>query len=163
MHEICSNMQYQICRNIHKKENMKYAIYVHNKHKYDKICKTKICTYMQKYHMHKYAQKGTKMQNQTCINMHFQNMHKYVFNFSVLKYALYAEICIRINMPLLVYANLNVHKYAQNVHKYANICSDPISISPALHSYSQNMQKYSRYVIMKVLCKICKNMHSPLC
>ena len=34
-------------------------------------------------------------------------------------------------MPL--YANLNMHKYAQNMHEYAKICSDPISISP-MHS-----------------------------
>ena len=56
-------------------------------------------------------------------------------------------------------------KYAKNMQKYAKICSDPISISP-VHSYAlyaQNMQKYARYVSMKAICNICKNMHSPLC
>ena len=57
----------------------------------------------------------TNMQNQICINMQFQNMHKYMFY--MLKYTLYARICIRINMPL--YANLNMHKYAKNMQKYA--------------------------------------------
>ena len=47
--------------------------------------------------------------------MQFQNMHKYMFY--MLKYELYVRICIRINMPL--YANLNMHKYAQNMQKYA--------------------------------------------
>ena len=60
-----------------------------------------------------------------CINMHFQNMHEYVFYMH--KYVLHAEICIRINMPL--YAKSNIHKYAQIMHKYTQICSDPISIS----------------------------------
>ena len=58
-------------------------------------------------------------------------------------------------MPL--YANLNMHKYAQNMLKYAKICSDPISISP-MHSYAMiiimhvyacicmYMQKYAKYV-----------------
>ena len=56
--------------------------------------------------MHKYVQ---NMQNRICINMHFQNnMHKY---------ALYAEICIRINMP--IYANLNMHKTCKNMQNYA--------------------------------------------
>ena len=77
------------------------------------------------------------------------------------KYALYAGICIRINMPL--YANLNMHKYAQNMQiKKQKICSDPISISP-MHSYAFVCTKYAN------ICKICKheiyvqNMHSPLC
>ena len=48
------------------------AIYLHNKPKYAKICKNKICTCMQKYHVHKDAQ-----------NMHKYakpNMHKYEFS-----------------------------------------------------------------------------------
>ena len=51
------------------------------------------------------------------------NMHKYAFlKYAYLcvyvhKYALYAQICTRINLPL--YANLNMHKYAQNMQKYA--------------------------------------------
>ena len=46
------------------------------------------------------------MQNQICINMHFQNIHKYVF--CMHKYVSYVGICISINMPL--YANLNMQK-----------------------------------------------------
>ena len=61
MHKICSNMQYKICKNVHKQANTRYAINVHNKHKYAKICKNKICTYMQKYHMRKYAQNMHKI------------------------------------------------------------------------------------------------------
>ena len=53
-----------------------------------------------------------------------------------------------INMPL--YANLNMHKYVQNMHIYAKICSDPISISP-MHSYAFICTKYAK------LCKICKH------
>ena len=64
MHEICNNMQYQISWNMHKYSN---ALSVHNKLKFAKICKTKICTYMQTYHMNKYAQ------------IRKQNMHKYAF------------------------------------------------------------------------------------
>ena len=41
------------------------------KTKYAHICKNAICI-----NMHKIC---TNMQFQTCINMHFQNMHKYVF------------------------------------------------------------------------------------
>ena len=43
---MCSNMQYQICRKMHKQANKKYALYVHNKHKYPNICKNKISAYM---------------------------------------------------------------------------------------------------------------------
>ena len=32
-----------------------------------------------------------------------------------------------------------------------------------MHLYALNMQKYARYVSMKGICKICKNMHSLLC
>ena len=66
-------MQYQICKKYAQTANKKDAIYVHNKPKYPKIC-----SYMQKYQMQKYA-KCTNMQNQICTNMHFQNMHKYAF------------------------------------------------------------------------------------
>ena len=73
MHKICSpNMQeyeeYALA-------NKKFATYVHNKLKYAEICKNKICTYMQTFHMHKYA----------------QNMHKYA------KLNIY-HICNIINM-----------------------------------------------------------------
>ena len=79
--------------------------------------------------------------------MHFHNMHKYVLYMH--KYALYAGICIRINMPL--YANLNMHKYAQNMQiKKQKICSDPISISP-MHSYAFVCTKYAK------ICQICKH------
>ena len=79
---ICTIMQYTICRNMHKQANKRYAIYVHNKHKYAKICKNKICTYTQKYHMHKYAQNMHKYAN--------PNMHKYAFSKYALKCVLYA-------------------------------------------------------------------------
>ena len=52
------------------------------------------------------------------------------------------------------------------MQKYAKICSDPISISP-MHSYAFLCTKYAKkiakYVSMKIICNICKNMHSPLC
>ena len=101
LHEICSNVQYTICKNMHKYANKKYAIYVHIKLKYAEIYKNKISKYMQTYHMHKYAQNVHKYANQICTNMHFQNMHKYVFYLH--NYALYAWICRGVNMPL--YAN----------------------------------------------------------
>ena len=63
------------------------------KTKYEHICKNTICL-----NMHKIC---TNTQNYICINMHFQNMHNYVFYKH--KYALYAGMCIRVNMPL--YAN----------------------------------------------------------
>ena len=37
------------------------------------------------------------------------------------KYALYAQMYIKLNMPL--YANLKMQKYAQNMRKYANVCT----------------------------------------
>ena len=43
-----------------------------------------------------------------------------------------------------------MHKFAQNMHKYAKICSDPISISP-MHSYAFICTKYAK------ICKICKH------
>ena len=66
--------------------------------------------------------------------MHFQNMHKYVF------------ICTNMHDMLnlqLKYAQgkichlckFNIHKYAQNMQKYAKICSDPTSIS-SMHLYA---------------------------
>ena len=68
--------------------------------------------------------------------------------FQNFKNELYAEICTRINMPL--YTNLNMHKYAKNMQKYAKICSEPISISP-IHSYAFICTKYAK------ICKICKH------
>ena len=41
-----------------------------------------------------------------------------------------------------------IHKYAQNMHKYAKLCSDTISISP-MHSYAFICTKYAK------ICKIC--------
>ena len=64
-----------------------------------------------------------------------------LIQFYMHKYALYAGICIRINMPL--YANLNMNKNAQNMHKYAKIFSDPISISP-MHSYAFTCTKNAK-------------------
>jgi len=70
---------------MHNQANKKYAIYVNNKHKCEKICKNKICTYMQEYHMHKYA----------------QNMHKYA------------------KPKMHKYAKPYMHKYVLYMHKYA--------------------------------------------
>ena len=53
-------------------------------------------------------------------------------------------------MPVYASANLNMHKYALNMQKYAKICSDPISISPK-HSYAFICTKYAK------ICKICKH------
>ena len=72
MQEICSNMQNQICMIQHEyveKSKKKYAIYVHNKLNYAKICTNKIRKYMQIYHEHKYAQ--------TMHEYVKPNMHKY--------------------------------------------------------------------------------------
>ena len=63
------------------------------------------------------------------------------------------------------YANLNMQKYVQNMQKQAVTPSALRNIS-SMHSYAFiciYMQKYARYVSMKVKCKICKNMHTPLC
>ena len=49
-----------------------------------------------------------------------------------------------------LYANSNMHRYAQNMQKYAKICSDPTNISP-MHSYVFICTKYSK------ICKICKH------
>ena len=38
-----------------QKRRKEIGKYVYNKLKYARICKTKMCTYMQKYHTHKYA------------------------------------------------------------------------------------------------------------
>ena len=65
-------MQYQYCRNMHKYVNKKYATYVHNKLKYAKICKNKICTCIQTFHIHKYAQHMHKYAK--------SNMRKYAFS-----------------------------------------------------------------------------------
>ena len=43
-----------------------------------------------------------------------------------------------------------MHRYAQNMQKYAKICSDPTNISP-MHSYVFICTKYSK------ICKICKH------
>ena len=51
---------------------------------------------------------------------------------------------------MALYANLNMHKYAQNMHIYAKICSDPISISP-MHSYAFICTKYAK------ICKLSKH------
>ena len=65
------------------------------------------------------------------------------------KYALYARICIRINMPLCKF-KLEYASIAYNLYKYAKICSDPISISH-MHSYAFICTKYAK------ICKICKH------
>ena len=58
-----------------------------------------------------------------------------------------------------IICKLNMHKYAKNMQR-------PQGLSP-VHLYAQNMHKictkYARYVSIKVICKICKNIHSPLC
>ena len=58
-----------------------------------------------------------------------------------------------------------IYIYAENMHKYAKICNDPVSIFP-MHSYAFICTKNAKK------CKICKhesymqnmqNMHSPVC
>ena len=84
------NMQYQICRNMHKYANKKNALNVHNKPKYAKICKTKFA----------HICKNTTCRNmhQACTNMQIRNMHKYAFYMQM--YAWYARICKRVKMSL---------------------------------------------------------------
>ena len=55
-----------------------------------------------------------------------------------------------------------MYKYAQNMHKICKNMQWPRGMSP-VHLYAFICTKYARYVRMKVICKICKNMHSPLC
>ena len=63
----------------------------------------------------------------------------------MLKYALYAKICISMNMQ----------KYAKKIcKKYANICICPMSL-PQLHIYAKICKKYAKYVSMKFICIIC--------
>ena len=62
-----------------------------------------------------------------------------------------------------------MHKYAnlQNICKiYAIICINPTSMDlkrKYAKKYAKNMQLYAKYVVMKYICKICRNLHSPLC
>ena len=73
-------------------QKKKNAIHVYNKLKY---MQNKICTYMQKYHMHKCVQNIHKyakpnMHKYAFSNMHFQNMHiqnMHTSVFYMLKYA----------------------------------------------------------------------------
>ena len=73
---ICSTKYAGICTN-KQTRNMQYMCIIsinmlkYAKTKYAHICKNTICI-----NMHKIC---TNMQIQICINMHFQNMHKYVF------------------------------------------------------------------------------------
>ena len=78
-------MQYQICKKYAQYAAWTYEIYMHNKHKYAKICK-QIYAYMQKKKktMHKYANNMHK-----CTNMQFQNMHKDAFYVCVCVSAVY--------------------------------------------------------------------------
>ena len=96
--------------------------------------------------MHKCAKPG-KYAYTSNFKIFINVCFNYLIQFYMHKYALYAGICIRINMPL--YANLNMNKNAQNMHKYAKIFSDPISISP-MHSYAFTCTKYAK------ICKIGK-------
>ena len=76
-------------------------------------------------HMLKYAKTNNAniCKYTICTNMHrvCTNMQICIFKICINLYAsiciIYAGICLRINMPL--YANLNMHKYAQNMQKYA--------------------------------------------
>ena len=69
--------------------------------------------------------------------------------FYMTKYALYAGICITINMQL--YANLNLHKQAQNMQKYhdATICT--WQWPHKYFSYAFICTRYAK------ICKICKH------
>ena len=66
----------------------------------------------------------------------------------MLKYALYAKICISMNMQKYAKKNAEICK------KYANICICPMSL-PQLHIYAKICKKYAKYASMKFICIIC--------
>ena len=70
------------------------------------------------------------------------------------------------NLKHCICLNMHKGKYAITCKlKYAKICKNMQwcrAMSP-VHLYAFICTKYARYVSMKVMCKICKNMHSPLC
>ena len=84
-----------------------------------------------------------------CSNMqeYDKNMHKY----AIVKYAQkYAQIC---------------KKYAK---KYAKICNNMQGLGTMQNrqKYANYMHKYAQYAIYAIkdfICRICTNMHSPLC
>ena len=126
MHEICSNMQYQICKKYAQICTKKYAC-----PKCAKICQNNICTYMQKTTCIKMQKICINTQNRTFINIPFQKMHK-----NALHMQSNADICyICLNVNQSKYAIICKLKYAEIWPKYAKICSGPRSMSP-LHLYA---------------------------
>ena len=83
-----------------------------------------------------------------CTNMqeYDKNMHKY----AIVKYA---QICT------------NMQKYAKNMHKYATICKASVHCKTGknMQIICTNMHKYAIYAIKDLICRICTNIHSPLC
>ena len=55
-----------------------------------------------------------------------------------------------------------MQKYAKNMHKYA-ASTGMFVLCKNMQKYAKNMQKYAKYAALKNICKICKNMHPPLC
>jgi len=53
-------------------------------------------------------------------------------------------------------------KYAENMPKYA-VSPHNLLLCENMQKYAENMKKYAKYAILKNICKICKNMHPPLC
>ena len=57
------------------------------------------------------------------------------------------------------------NKYAINMHKYATICKALVHCKTGknMQIICTNMHKYALYAIKDFICRICMNMHSPLC
>jgi len=53
----------------------------------------------------------------------------------------------------IICQNMQHSLYQRNMQKYAKICK----------LYACYMQKHAKYAITFFICRICKNMHSPLC
>jgi len=56
----------------------------------------------------------------------------------------------------------NMPKYSENMQKYA-VSPHNLLLCENMQKYAENMQKYAKYATLKNICKICKNMHPPLC
>jgi hypothetical protein len=66
---------------------------------------------------------------------------------------------------MLKNASENMQKYAEIFTKMqAYALTPPVWIlREYLQKYALNLQKYALYVHMKFKCKICRNLHPPLC
>ena len=86
------------------------------------------------------------------------NMQLYALNMQI--YALDTDICNQKIMQKYEYKNMP--KYAKICQNIQKICNDPTSMD-LKRIYSKNTQKYAKYAGMKFICKICRNLYSPLC